>query len=224
MKTLVGLFELLITVFKADLASCLSFCVWLIKIWTLVKDPDGSSPWGTVHTSVPVTPIRLLFSLKDCNMDTLGLDLPINIQCGSGTGVRRICLHLWGISEVGSRGKEKGKYSHCIFFSNNRAKNIFFLLLLQIEAWKYKSKSSLKSWTTVALSRFCSKKKFKLFQVAFVPAKNKSSQISFFISLHILSGRREIAHRSQHAGLRTDSAVLFEPPPGTTHCCRTSFP
>lgn len=43
-ETPVVLFELLITVFKADLASCLSLCVWLIKICALIKGPDGSSP------------------------------------------------------------------------------------------------------------------------------------------------------------------------------------
>lgn len=39
-ETSVVLFELLITVFKADLASCLSFCVQLIKICSLIKGPD----------------------------------------------------------------------------------------------------------------------------------------------------------------------------------------
>lgn len=53
-ETLVVLFELLITAFKADLASCLSFCVWLIKICTTIKGPDGSSPWTMIPTWIPV--------------------------------------------------------------------------------------------------------------------------------------------------------------------------
>lgn len=37
-ETMVVLFELLITAFKADLLSCFSFCVWIIKI---CKGPQG---------------------------------------------------------------------------------------------------------------------------------------------------------------------------------------
>lgn len=40
-ETMVVLFELLITAFKADLVSCFPFCVWIIKICTPIKGPQG---------------------------------------------------------------------------------------------------------------------------------------------------------------------------------------
>lgn len=40
-ETTVVLFELLITAFKADLLSCFSSCVWIIKICSLIKGPQG---------------------------------------------------------------------------------------------------------------------------------------------------------------------------------------
>lgn len=43
-ETEVVFFELLITAFKVDPASCPSFSVWLIKIHTLIKDLGVSSP------------------------------------------------------------------------------------------------------------------------------------------------------------------------------------
>lgn len=64
MKPRVVLFELLITVFKADLASCLPFCVWLIKICSLIKGPDGSSPRTMVPTSASVKQKYALFCLS----------------------------------------------------------------------------------------------------------------------------------------------------------------
>lgn len=63
-ETLVVLFELLITVFKADLASCLLFCVWFIKICTLIK----GSRWEFTrnHLSCSHTYMHTSFSsLKD---------------------------------------------------------------------------------------------------------------------------------------------------------------
>lgn len=46
-ETSVVPFELLITLFKADLAFCLWFCVGLIKICAPIKGPGGSSPETT---------------------------------------------------------------------------------------------------------------------------------------------------------------------------------